>query len=168
MLPIRTVLHPTDFSDYSDYAFRLACSLARDYGARLVVLHVATPPMVDYAEGVIPPEPAGYKDQLRERLHQLQAGDPKVRVEHRLVEGDAATEILQVAGETRCDVIVVGTHGRTGLGRMLMGSVAEQVVRKAPCPVLTVKVPKHQVPPGEEPAPVTAGKGADAAKEVRP
>jgi nucleotide-binding universal stress UspA family protein len=57
MLPIRTVLHPTDFSKYSDYAFRLACTLARDYGARLVILHVAAPPVDGYGEGILPRSP---------------------------------------------------------------------------------------------------------------
>jgi nucleotide-binding universal stress UspA family protein len=164
MLPVRNVLHPTDFSAYSDYAFRLACSLARDYGARLVVLHVATPPVVAYGEGVLPAEPEDYQGRLREQLQQVVPQDPKVTVEHRLVEGEAATEILRVAAETRCDVIVMGTHGRTGLGRLLMGSVAEQVVRKAPCPVLTVKTPQRQPSPGAEPVPATAGRAAAGAK----
>jgi nucleotide-binding universal stress UspA family protein len=134
----------------------------------MVVLHVATPPLVVYGEGVLPPEPADYKDQLRERLRQVQAGDPKVQVEHRLVEGDAPTEILRLAEEIRGDLIVMGTHGRTGLGRLLMGSVVEQVVRKASCPVLTVKVPSLRVPPTEEATPAMAGKGADAEKEELP
>jgi nucleotide-binding universal stress UspA family protein len=159
MLAIRTILHPTDFSNYSAYAFRLACALARDYGARLVVLHVAMPPVVVYGEGVLPPEPEGYKERLREQLHKVVSQDPKVPVEHRLVEGDAATEILRLAGDSKCDLIVMGTHGRTGLGRLLMGSVAEQVVRKAPCPVLTVKTPQRQPSPGEEATPATAASG---------
>jgi nucleotide-binding universal stress UspA family protein len=140
MLPIRTVLHPTDFSAYSDFAFRLACSLARDYGARLVVVHVVTPPAVAYGEFAVPLELPS-EDELRERLQRVQAGDPKIQMEHHLLRGDAASEILRVAEETKCDVIVMGTHGRTGLGRLLMGSVAEQVVRKATCPVVTVKAP---------------------------
>jgi nucleotide-binding universal stress UspA family protein len=164
MLALRTILHPTDFSDYSAYAFRLACALARDYGARIVVLHVATPPVVVYGEGVLPPEPEGYKERLREQLHQVVSQDPKVPVEHRLVEGDAATEILRLAGETKCDLIVMGTHGRTGLGRLLMGSVAEQVVRKAPCPVLTVKTPQRLPSSGEEAAPAMAETAAAGAR----
>jgi nucleotide-binding universal stress UspA family protein len=142
MLTIRTILHPTDLSDHCDCAFRLSCSLARDYGARLIVLHVSTPPVVGYGGGVIPPEPAELKNQLRERLHQVQARDPKVQLDHRLVEGDPATEILRIAEGAGCDLIVMGTHGRRGLGRLLIGSVAEQVVRKAACPVLTVKTPQ--------------------------
>lgn len=141
MLAIQTVLHPTDFSERSEFAFRLACSLARDYGARLIVLHVAEPPMAVAGEGVLMLPPTFDLEPLRERLQQLRPAEPKVPVEHRLIQGDAATEILRVAEETKCDVIVLGTHGRTGLGRLLMGSVAEQVVRRAPCPVVTVKTP---------------------------
>jgi nucleotide-binding universal stress UspA family protein len=148
MLAIRTILHPTDFSDYSDYAFRLACSLAGDHGARLIVLHVAEPMPVAGQEVLIP---AFDLEPLRERLQRLRPEDPKTPVEHRLVEGDAASEILRIAQETKCDLIVMGTHGRTGLGRLLMGSVAEQVVRKASCPVLTVKTPQRRVSSSEEP-----------------
>jgi nucleotide-binding universal stress UspA family protein len=162
MLPIRTILHPTDFSTSSDYAFRLACSLARDYGSRLIVLHVATPPVVAFGEGVLPVQPEGYRDELREWLHRLAAQGPTARVEHHLVEGDAAAEIIHLAGETKCDLIVMGTHGRTGLGRLLMGSVAEQVIRKAPCPVLTVKSARHPESPSEEAVAVTAAGTVEA------
>jgi nucleotide-binding universal stress UspA family protein len=162
--PIRNVLHPTDFSECSDYAFRLACSLARDYSARLVALHVVTPPVVIYDEGVLLPGPSTYKDQLWKQLQQLQAGDPKVPVEYRLVEGEAATEILRMAQEMGCDLIVLGTHGRTGLGRLLLGSVAEQVMRRASCPVLTVKTLQRPLSTIQEPSATTAGRGAEAGK----
>lgn len=141
MLAIRTILHPTDFSERSDFAFRLSCSLARDYGARLIILHVAEPLMAFGGEGVLIPPPPVDLEPLRKQLHELRPTDPKVRVEHRLVRGDAATEIVRVAEETHCDAIVLGTHGRTGLGRLLMGSVAEQVLGKASCPVVAVKTP---------------------------
>ena len=144
MLPIQTILHPTDFSEYSDYAFRFACSLARDHGARVVVLHVAPPPAAVPIDGmpVTAPAPGLYKEHLEQRLHEIRPSDPNVPVEYRLEEGFPATEILRIANEIHADLIVLGTHGRTGLGRLLMGSVAEQVVRKATCPVLTVK-PSH-------------------------
>jgi nucleotide-binding universal stress UspA family protein len=142
MLKIRTVLHATDFSGPSQNAFHVACSLARDHGAGLVVLHVAPAPILAYG-GVMapPPPPEPDRKELLAKLRQLRALDPKVPVEHVLAEGDAADEILRVARECRCDLIVLGTHGRTGLGRLLMGSVAEKVVRKAACAVLTVKTP---------------------------
>jgi nucleotide-binding universal stress UspA family protein len=140
MLTIRTILHATDFSERSERAFHLACSLARDHGARLVILHVYPPP-VAHGEVVARRQPNGYEEELWNTLRQLQAPDPKVKVEHRLEEGEAAAEILRVARESSCDLIVLGMHGRTGLRRLLMGSVAEQVVRQAPCPVLTVTTP---------------------------
>lgn len=163
MLAIRTILHPTDFSAYSDYAFRLACALARDYGARLVLLHVAKLPVMAYGEGVVPPDPVLYREHLWERLQQVQTGDVKIPAEYRLMEGDAATEILRIADETHADLILLGTHGRTGLGRLLMGSVAEQVVRRATCPVLTVKGPRCPVSVEETSSPALAGEAASGA-----
>ncbi len=140
MLAIRKILHPTDFSTNSEPAFRLACAVARDYGARLLVLHVSTP-FVAYGEGMVTTPPPDYTETLRVRLQKIRSGDPKVLIEHKLVEGDPAADILRVAREAGCDLIILGTHGRTGLGRLLMGSVAEVVVRRAHCPVLTVKTP---------------------------
>jgi nucleotide-binding universal stress UspA family protein len=142
MLAIKTILHPTDFSDRAEYGFTLACALARDYGARLILCHVHQPPTVVIGEfGAAPPEPPETADMLRERLMQLKPTDPDIPVEHRLLEGDAAHEIVRLAADEHCDLIVMGTHGRTGLARLLMGSVAELVVRRAPCPVLTIKTP---------------------------
>jgi nucleotide-binding universal stress UspA family protein len=101
---------------------------------------------------------------LRAQLQQVRPDAAQLPVDHRLVEGDAAAEILRLAAETHCDLIVMGTHGRTWLSRMLMGSVAEQVVRKAPCPVLTVKTQQHVQPSTPETAPATAGRVVAAAK----
>jgi len=150
MLPIRTILYPTDFSESSRSAFHHACSLARDGGAHLVVLHVMPPPVTFNGEGVLLPPPVQDWDRMQERLQQVTAPDPKVHLEHRLAQGDASSEILWVAKELKCDLMVMGTHGRTGLGRLLMGSVAEQVLRRAPCPVLTVKTPPSSEAPDAE------------------
>jgi nucleotide-binding universal stress UspA family protein len=141
MLPIRLVLHPTDFSLHSEAASRVAFALAGDYGARVLVLHVLEPIALGGLEGVAILDPLAYEADLKARLAEVRPHDPKVPVEHRLVAGDAAAEVLRVAKESKCSVIVLGTHGRGGVGRILMGSVAEQVVRKAPCPVVTVKAP---------------------------
>jgi nucleotide-binding universal stress UspA family protein len=147
MLPIKVILHPTDFSPRSDAAFQLACSLARDAGARLIVLHVLQVPLL-IASGVamappLPPLLPSEEDRraAREQLQRVRPPDPAIAVEHRLEAGDPAPGILQVAGEVGCDLIVLGTHGRAGVARLLMGSVAEKVVRGASCPVLTVKTP---------------------------
>jgi nucleotide-binding universal stress UspA family protein/quercetin dioxygenase-like cupin family protein len=144
MPTIQTILHPTDLSDNSRYAFRLACTLARDYQARLILLHVIPAPV-----GCVLPEAA--PDPLRaaesqeplNRWHFAwpEPPDPEIRAGHRVAEGDAVREILGLARAERCDLIVMGTHGRTGLSRLLDGSVAEEVVRKAACPVLAVRTP---------------------------
>ncbi len=147
MLPLRVVLHPTDFSPHSEAAAKLAFALARDYGARVLVLHVMEPIAVGGPEMIAVLDPQAYEADLKARLAEVRPPGPTVEVEHRLVLGSAAEEILRVARESKCGVIVLGTHGRGGVGRLLMGSVAEQVVRKAPCPVLTVKAPPHEAPP---------------------
>ncbi len=151
MLAIHTVLHPTDFSDRSRLAFELACSLARDQHARLMVLHVMPVPLVQ--------EKTFYREEMAAELDRLAAPDAGVRMERRLEEGDIVPQILRVVREARCDLIVMGTHGRTGLGRLLLGSVAEQVLRTAPCPVLTVRAPSQ---PADAPATQSAARPAEA------
>jgi universal stress protein A len=138
MLPIQTILHPTDFSERSHHALELACALARDRSARMIILHVMAVPLVE--------EKRLYREEMEGELLGMRVPDPQVRVERRLEEGDPATQILRVAQEMSCDLIVMGSHGRTGLERLLMGSVAEQVVRRASCPVLTVKAPFPPAP----------------------
>ena|SRR5581483_11873525 len=149
MLPIHTILHPTDFSEHSQFAWRLACALARDYGARLVVVHVIDLPVAVYGEGVMVSEPEDYQ-AVEEELDRMHAPDPNVRVEHRVLEGDPVEEILVAARQAHAELIVMGTHGRTGLERLLMGSVAEQVVRRSTCPVLTVRTPFPEAAPAGE------------------
>ncbi len=151
MLLFRTILHPTDFSQPAEEAFQLAASLARDHGARLVVLHV-TPAASQDAAGS--EEIWLHKDHLWEEFHRLEALDPRireVRIECKFIDGDPVEEILRLAGAIDCDLIVMGTEGRSGLGRLLMGSVAEKVLRKAPCPVLTVKSRPKPAPVPAEP-----------------
>jgi nucleotide-binding universal stress UspA family protein len=135
------ILHPTDFSEHSRAALQLAAALARDHGARLLLLHVAELPAATYGEALLVLDRAAYADELQGKLERVVVAAPPGCVERRVVVGDAVSEIVSVAQETPCDLIVMGTHGRTGLRRALLGSVAEQVMRKAPCPVLTVKMP---------------------------
>lgn len=159
MFPVHTVLHPTDFSDRSAYALRLACALARDYDARLVVLTVAHVPVFVGGEGMPPLSVEEIRAEAEQRLRDLEIPIDGIRVERRLEVGDPAAEILNAARLAGADLIVMGTHGRTGLGRLLMGSVAEQMVRRADCPVLTVAHPPASPPRLE--APVGAATGAD-------
>jgi len=134
------ILHPTDFSKASEIALRVARSLARDLGARLIVLHVA--PVDTYMEeGRLAAEldPGEYQHSLDAIRNRLDGPDLKYPVETRLTHGFEADEILRVARDVASDLIVMGTHGRTGLGRLLMGNTAESVLPKADCPVLVVK-----------------------------
>jgi universal stress protein A len=137
MLNFHAILHPTDFSACSEPAFRLAYALARDQGARLVVLHVHPPPLC-HAEVVARRQDDGYYEQLEAELRGLKAPGG-VEVDYLLKEGNAVEVITEVAAEYPCGLIVLGTHGRSGLGRVLLGSVAESVLREASCPVLTVR-----------------------------
>jgi universal stress protein A len=133
------ILHPTDFSAGSSAAFDVACSLARDQKAKLIVLHVAPLPVT--LDEVAASRKPGYRDDLRAELHKIRPTDPRIEVAYLLAEGDPEKAILDAATENACDLIVMGTHGRTGFSRLLMGSVAEHVVRKATCRVLTAKSP---------------------------
>lgn len=133
------IIFPTDFSHCGDAALAMATSLARDNGAKLLIVHVEEPP-VAYGGGEMyygVPDPAS-EDLLR-MLREVVPTDPQVPYEHRLITGDPSAAIAKLAEEENADMIVLGTHGRTGLLRLLMGSVAEAVVRRAPCPVLTYK-----------------------------
>jgi len=150
MMKIDTILHPTDFSGPADGAFAFACLLARDHGASLLVLHVIPPP-VTHGEVLARAAPDSYSDQMWRELEGVKPLDASVKAERLLREGDPAKEILQTANENHCGLIVMGTHGRTGLRRLLMGSVAEEVLRKAVCPVLTVKTPFAPDSPEQRP-----------------
>ncbi len=142
---IHKILLPTDFSGANDAVLKLATALARDSGATLLIMHVEQPP-IGYGGGdmgMLEGPHAG--PDLETMLEQIKPTDPQVKFEHHLVVGDPAREIVRLAAGEGADLIVMGTHGRGGLTRLLMGSVAEEVVRRAECPVLTVKQP-HRAP----------------------
>lgn len=145
MLTMKTILYPTDFSADAWSAFAVACALASDGHGRLVILHVERPPLTTLGGmPVVPPLPSEYdRERVLEQLQRIQPPRPGITVEHRLEYGEPVPVILQTAQEIGADLIVMGTHGRTGLRRLLMGSVAENVVRKAACPVLTVRTPSQ-------------------------
>jgi nucleotide-binding universal stress UspA family protein len=138
------ILHPTDYSDCSAYAYEIALDLARQYTATMLVVHVAEtlgPEHVTYGEVGSQLEPEGYRQRLEDDLHRQVPPPAGVSVEYLLAAGDPAHEIARVAHEQHCDLIVMGTHGRTGLSRLFTRSIAEQVVRLAPCLVLISKGP---------------------------
>jgi nucleotide-binding universal stress UspA family protein len=134
----RKILFPTDFSDLSHEALATASSMARDRGATLLILHVGVPLTVAAGEshyGLTEPN----LPELRSQLEDIHAAVPDVVCEHRVETGDPSSAIVRVAREEGCDMIVMATHGRRGISRLFMGSVTEEVMRHAPCPVLTVK-----------------------------
>ena len=134
----KTILCPTDFSPPSIEALVQAASLARRFGGRLIIVHVEKPPPF-YDD--LPPveEQLRYRDELLACLHEVAVPERDVPFDHKLLVGDPAAAIVRLAKEEKVDLIVMGTHGRSGLSRALLGSVAEAVVRRAPCPVLMVK-----------------------------
>jgi universal stress protein A len=135
----KKILFPTDFSHTGDAALELATVLAHDAGATLLIVHVEEPP-VAYGGGEMYygiPEPA--HDEIKRMLQEVVPTRSDVQYEHRLVTGDPPSAIVRLVEEEGVDLIVLGTHGRTGLSRLLMGSVAEAIVRRASCPVLTYK-----------------------------
>jgi nucleotide-binding universal stress UspA family protein len=143
MLAIKSILHPTDFSASAASAFLFARTLAKGHGARIILLHVVEVPVVGPA-GMVPfppPAPPINREARNAQLQAIAAANPEIQVECSLAENEPASAILDVARQAGCDLIVMGTHGRTGLSRLLMGSVAEKVVRHAQCPVLTLKTP---------------------------
>jgi nucleotide-binding universal stress UspA family protein len=148
---IRTILHPTDYSELSQTAFAYATEIARSQGARITVLHVAEtlgPDHLTYGEAISQPQPESYRRRLWEEFLRLTPGEPSVPLEHLLREGDPAEEIIRAAREFSFDLVVMGTHWRHGWRRWLEGSVAEAVLRAVSCPILVVKTDEHpQAPP---------------------
>jgi nucleotide-binding universal stress UspA family protein len=146
-MEIKSILLPTDFSDYAENALSYATWLARKFNASIICLNVIEPvmPAVGYS-GLTEPLPMA---ELSEQLEDSAARElPRVAesetcsgipIEEIIAHGDAASEIVRVANERRVDLIVIASHGRTGLGRIIFGSTAESVVRHASCPVLVVK-----------------------------
>jgi nucleotide-binding universal stress UspA family protein len=150
MLHIDTILHPTDLSEPAGHALQLAHSLARDHGARLVLLNVVMPPMPVTEVYVPTGELDGLMDSQRRHIAELAHSILDVPVETHVVQGVAASAIVTVAEKCQADLIVMGTHGRSGLSRMVLGSVAESVMRQAHCPVMTVKPGKTERVPVDE------------------
>ena len=150
MITLKNIMVPTDFSDPSNSALKYACAFAEQFGARVYLVHVMEDPFM-YAptsEGyIVPPHlHEELEAAARERLETLltPADQEKYHATLVLKHGSPFVEIVRYAREQNMDLIVIGTHGRGPIAHMLLGSVAEKVVRKAPCPVLTVRSPEHE------------------------
>ena len=146
MSRIRRVLHPTDFSRASMPAFKRAVEMAKGNRAELLVVHVMVPAVPLMGDGYVSPKVyedieaaarAGAQKQLRKLVEKAkQAG---ARVKGLLLEGVAHERIAQAARSRKADLVVIGTHGRTGFAKLFLGSVASRVLAVSPCPVLTVR-----------------------------
>jgi nucleotide-binding universal stress UspA family protein len=145
---IRHILVPTDFSEGSIRAFETAVDMARDSGAIMTLLHVQHVPTSVFPDVILPIAPEMMRDAERSAEIVLdewcgRAHAAGVPCDRRTAVGATHVEICETAEEIDADLIVIGTHGRGGLTHALLGSVAEKVVRKAPCPVLTVRPEMH-------------------------
>jgi nucleotide-binding universal stress UspA family protein len=146
MIDLKRILVPTDFSETSEAALRYGVELARRFSARLCLLHVPEHPgeatETEYPVDLFETMQNAADDRLPHLLSEAERHELRPECAMRL--GTPWEEIVRHAEEHDIDLIVMGTHGRDGLARLLLGSVAEMVVRKASCPVLTVHHPEHQ------------------------
>ena len=148
---IQRILFPTDFSQYNDAALGLASSLAAEAQATLYIIHVFDVQSLSVAMGEASFYDAPtWREELRNAEEQLRSVVPSiagVAFEHECLTGNPVLEILKFAESHDIDLMVMASHGRTGLSRLLMGSVAEGVLRQAKCPVLVVKQPADEQEP---------------------
>ena len=150
MREYRTILVPHDFSAHARSALVEATNLAKRLGASLCLIHVVQPPTYAYGYGAGPDADAFDLNEIHGRaarmLDEVADAIPEApgRVDRHVLEGGAiAISIQEAAREFGADMIVMGTHGRTGLAHVFLGSVAERTLRNAPCPVLTVQAPEE-------------------------
>jgi nucleotide-binding universal stress UspA family protein len=146
-MDIRHILAPTDFSAPANQAVRKALALAQIFGAKLTILHVVEPPSYlvhDHAAShQAPLLLKGMEEQANRKLAHVLSQLPKaqVKITPRVVVGVPSQRITEAASTEHVDLIVMATHGHTGLRHLVLGSIAERVVRMAPCPVLTIRPP---------------------------
>jgi nucleotide-binding universal stress UspA family protein len=152
MIALRRILVPHDFSETSDAAVKYAIALARTFGAKLYLLHVGENVQTDMATEFPLGLDASLEDAVRERLLKIVTPfeQRELKPEFEIRAGTPHVEILTYAKDRDIDLIVMGTHGRGLVGRVVIGSVAEKVVRYAPCPVLTVHSSEHEFVVPEE------------------
>lgn len=146
MLPIEKIVLPTDFSDASYAALEPAVTLAKHFSAKILIVNVVSPiPVIPSANaaaafhvpGLIKDMLEAAEKALQDVVRERMPSD--VRVQHRVIQGRPAEEIINVADKEGADLIVISTHGESGLQRLISGSVTEKVVRLSECPVLTIR-----------------------------
>ena len=149
-MKVERILFPTDFSEGAQHALHSAVDLAEHYKSKLYILHV----VYDMNRAVGMHIPHISSDEVFKEMNDWAMNEigtcciEEIRtlpdVEKKVVKGIPYQEILKYASDNKIDMIVMGTYGRTGINRLIFGSTAERVVRSAPCPVMTVKVPEHR------------------------
>jgi nucleotide-binding universal stress UspA family protein len=151
MIDLQRILVPTDFSKSSDNALKYAVAFAEKFDAEVCLLHVVQDLALFIPEAVLVAPPVGppveqFIAAAREALGRAIGGlnRPGLQIKPEVAEGVPYEEIIRLARERDVDLIVMGTHGHTGLAHVLLGSICEKVVRRAPCPVLTVRHPEHE------------------------
>jgi nucleotide-binding universal stress UspA family protein len=156
VIKLKRVLVPTDFSDSARHAFTYGLSFAKEYGAELVLLHVVENVTVGYASDLFPvpmaevfQEISGYARAELAKLGQEARDRGVPGVSEQVIQGKPSNEIIRFASENHVDMIVLGTHGKGMLDQALFGSTTERVVRRAPCPVLTVRTAEHEFVDGD-------------------
>jgi universal stress protein A len=143
MFTVRKILHPTDFSEQAERAFQAAWDLAKRYDAELTVLHVIpSNAAFDDAFAYLPPEPA-LRSQAERQLEAIKPLGTHVELQRHVVEGEPGAEIVHFAKNGGYELIVMGSHGRRWLSRLLLGSAVQDVLRSAPCPVLVIHPDPH-------------------------
>jgi nucleotide-binding universal stress UspA family protein len=155
VIKLKKVLVPTDFSDSARHAFSYGVSFAREYKAELVLLHVVENLTVGYASDLFPVPMAEVFQEIsgyaKTELAKLAAAAKQkgVACSELVAQGKPSAEIIRYAAENEVDMIVLGTHGKGMLDQALFGSTTERVVRRAPCPVLTVRMAGHEFVDGD-------------------
>ncbi len=149
-MKVERILFPTDFSEGSSHALPYAVDFAKHYNAKLHILHI----IYDLAKATESHIPHISTDELYKELNAWATNEidtyciEEIRglpdVEKTVLKGIPHEEIIKFAANEKIDIIVMGTYGRVGLERFIYGSTAERVVRRAPCPVMTVKIPAHR------------------------
>jgi len=150
MIKLQKILVPTDFSDYSRLSLQYGLSFCKEYEAQMILLHVIEDPFYPSTGASFGFDMDDFfrkmEKEAQDRLSEMVPPELEkvTRIERVVTRGTPFLEIIRISREQEVDMIVLATHGRTGLAHVLMGSVTEKVVRKAPCPVLVVRAAQHK------------------------
>ncbi|HQR05218.1 MAG TPA: universal stress protein [Gemmatales bacterium] len=136
--PPKIILHPTDFSPNAEQALKLACQIAESANATIVVLHAYMIEALSTGDLPVIPHEMVSEEDVRRKLRQILESKSGLKIEDMFIEGTPVETIVSKAQSCHADLIVMGTYGRTGFKRLFLGSVADHVLRRAPCPVLIV------------------------------